>query len=887
MDDNLYYSSILRLNDGLFFLIDLPNKVVKNVYKSYKLVAKEASYNEICEIFANAFNLKKTFYDKFIRFLTNMNPSYEKFNLNVDYVNNDDFLVNVSFSSIRIDENSVILCARVDDNSSSNEIDDLTKAHSKQFIIDKANEAIKNGSEFALMLLDIDNFIDINKDYGHAIGDIILIEAASIIKKEIAGRGYIARIGGDEFLIIFYIDDNYDKIHEAVAYLRKAISNLNESNIKNAKITATVGVVSSPSQGNSFDVLFKKANAALTRGKNKGRNCFVIYDEKKCGIINDDSKAIDKRMDTSFASVNNYNIISGAIEILNRENLFIKNINDTLSLIGNYFMLDRIKVTLVNPDNDDVVKVISWHNPLSKFYELKSDNESKNSWRSILGATHDFKINQVESNKNLSIYDQLSNEHVSAFYACELIYENRLFGIVRYDMCENNRFWRSTDISALNLLTKTMAIKLNREYINRSHYHELYFDELTGIYNYPKWRSEAICFVKNNPDIKYSIFVFDVRNFASLSNLIGSKEADKILILIAERLTGLGDGEIYARISADRFIVFIPSAEEEQVITLFNDIHSYIISSNKAKLKTISLHGGVYMASPKEDVLMSVDKAMLALRTTVVNDDLVIFNDKIYNEIKEQTILELHMEKALEDNEFILYLQPKINAKTGQIAAAEALTRWNFNFEKIIPPYKFIPLFERNGFITKLDFRVFENVCKFQRRILDENKKCVPISVNVSRYTSDFEAYVSKLREIRKKYDIPTNLIEIEITEGMYLDNLDDVKHFVELLRDEGYDISIDDFGSGYSNLINIAKLDFEVLKLDKTLCSSLDKKTEIIVDAIISTAKKTGHRIVCEGVETEEIYKKFRKLGADYIQGYYFDKPLIDTEFEEKYLTS
>ena len=152
MDDNLYYSSILRLNDGLSFLIDLPNKVVRNVYKSNKLITKEASYDEVCEIFTNTFNLKKTFHDKFIRFLTNMNPSYEKFNLNIDYVNNDDFLVNVLFSGIRIDENSVILCARVDDNRSSNEIDDLTKAHSKQFIIDKTNMVIINNIDDAISM---------------------------------------------------------------------------------------------------------------------------------------------------------------------------------------------------------------------------------------------------------------------------------------------------------------------------------------------------------------------------------------------------------------------------------------------------------------------------------------------------------------------------------------------------------------------------------------------------------------------------------------------------------------------------------------------------------------------------------------------------------------
>ena len=173
----------------------------------------------------------------------------------------------------------------------------------------------------------------------------------------------------------------------------------------------------------------------------------------------------------------------------------------------------------------------------------------------------------------------------------------------------------------------------------------------------------------------------------------------------------------------------------------------------------------------------------------------------------------------------------------------------------------------------------------FLKSIIDSGKKPVKISVNVSRYTLDYENYIKTLNKIRNKYKIPINLIELEITEGMYTENTDDIQKFVNMLKKEGYSNSIDDFGSGYSNLNSIANLDFDAIKLDKSLCNMDGKNKDLILSAIISIAKKTGHSVVCEGIETIEMVQKMTVLGADLIQGYYYDKPLEKEEFRKKYI--
>ena len=248
--------------------------------------------------------------------------------------------------------------------------------------------------------------------------------------------------------------------------------------------------------------------------------------------------------------------------------------------------------------------------------------------------------------------------------------------------------------------------------------------------------------------------------------------------------------------------------------------------------------------------------------------------------------LESHIEQALQDNEFLLYLQPKINTKDKKLAGAEALTRWNYNFEKLIFPDVFIPLLERNGFIAKLDYAVFENVCKLIQELKNNNQEVFPISVNVSRSIPNFDRYLCDLERIRKKYNVEPDYIEVEITEGMYTDNNEIMKDFINKLHKKGYKVSLDDFGSGYSNISALSKLNFDTIKFDRGFFNDIkNEKETMIIKTMVKLVKKLNMKVLCEGVETADYEAYLTEIGCDYIQGYYYDKPLPLETFKKKYI--
>ena len=188
--------------------------------------------------------------------------------------------------------------------------------------------------------------------------------------------------------------------------------------------------------------------------------------------------------------------------------------------------------------------------------------------------------------------------------------------------------------------------------------------------------------------------------------------------------------------------------------------------------------------------------------------------------------------------------------------------------------------------IETLDFEVFRNVCKFQRKCIDNGLEPKKIAVNVSRFQRDFKAYINKIDSIRNEFNLPTSLFDIELTEGMYIDNTDLISEFICDLHNAGYSVSMDDFGSGYSNLSSLASLNFDQVKLDKNFCSNLkNKKESVILSNIISLIKNLKMQALCEGVETKEYAIHLKNLGCNIVQGFYFEKPIPAEDFYEKYL--
>lgn len=254
--------------------------------------------------------------------------------------------------------------------------------------------------------------------------------------------------------------------------------------------------------------------------------------------------------------------------------------------------------------------------------------------------------------------------------------------------------------------------------------------------------------------------------------------------------------------------------------------------------------------------------------------------------ISKRKNIEDNMEHALENNEFIVYFQPKVELKTNKIAGAEALVRWQNSKKELIPPNEFIPIFEKNGFITKLDIYVFEEVCKTIRKWLNEGINPIPVSVNLSRMHLQNPNFLKKYKEIQEKYEVPADLLEIELTETLVFENFEQLKKVIDDIHQMGFSCSIDDFGSGYSSLNLLKEIPVDILKLDRIFFSKKnDKRGNSVIEFIISLAKKLNMTTISEGVETISQVEFLRKADCDLVQGYVYSKPLAKDDFEITFL--
>lgn len=238
-------------------------------------------------------------------------------------------------------------------------------------------------------------------------------------------------------------------------------------------------------------------------------------------------------------------------------------------------------------------------------------------------------------------------------------------------------------------------------------------------------------------------------------------------------------------------------------------------------------------------------------------------------------------ENAFEEKQFCVYYQPKYNYMSGRIVGAEALVRWIHPEYGMQSPGDFIPVFEKNGLITRLDLYVFEEICSFISRCRGTDIKTVPISFNVSRYDVISGDFIERIEEIRKKYDIPVTNLRAEITESSMIGGNDHMAKIVHKFQSLGYVVEMDDFGSGYSSLNVLKDIEVDIIKLDMAFMrGNITKRGGIIISSIIRMANWLGTPVIAEGVETPEQAEYLKSIGCIYIQGFLFSKPVPENEY-------
>nr|UWI51925.1 EAL domain-containing protein [Clostridioides difficile] len=408
-----------------------------------------------------------------------------------------------------------------------------------------------------------------------------------------------------------------------------------------------------------------------------------------------------------------------------------------------------------------------------------------------------------------------------------------------------------------------------------------YTDLVTGYSNWRKFESDATNLLnKASQNDKHAMVIFDIDKFKAINDIYGHKKGNSILKDIADTLNKITcNNETFARVSSDNFNVLLKYNTKEDII---NTIKKIIISNN-----FVNLSFGIYEIKDKNlPISVYSDRASLAKLSIKNNRDInfAFFNDELRDKLLLEDKIEKEMEYALENNQFVMYLQPKYNIKSDKFCGSEALVRWKYTEKEFIYPSDFIPIFEKNGFITKVDMYILEQACKEIRTLFNKGISPLPISVNFSRVDFFKKDFITKIVNICDKYKIPYSLIEIEITESSMFGDTDTLFEVSRRLQDIGFILSMDDFGSGYSSVNMLKNIPLNVIKLDRGFFiddKNIDK-SQIVIKSIVSLIKQLGIRVVAEGIETKSQVEMLREANCDIIQGYYFSKPLPVKEFEK-----
>ncbi|MBQ7159276.1 MAG: GGDEF domain-containing protein [Treponema sp.] len=432
------------------------------------------------------------------------------------------------------------------------------------------------------------------------------------------------------------------------------------------------------------------------------------------------------------------------------------------------------------------------------------------------------------------------------------------------------------------------------DYFYNNHLIDIVYDPFTGLWTRQHFESVATKLMQRNPKAKFMLVESDIRGFKFINQNYGEEEADKMINFYASLIKEISKRNhgIVAHGYADHFYSLIKITDVSNAMTLFKKEMDNL--SEKVKQYDIPFFPkfGItfFRQGNKREVTVKELIGQASFAKSTIKDNMLvsyaIYNSRLLEKINEEHYIERTMENALKNEEFFVMYQPKISLANDLIVGAEALVRWKTPELGLLTPDKFIPLFERNGFIIKLDFYVYDKVFKFLDEQIKAGKPVVPISVNMSRNHNKPEKFMHEFMALFNKYNIPPHLVQVEILERSVMDS-NTLCEITNRLHEKGFTVAMDDFGSGESSLNMLTKVPVDVLKFDREFLLSstneqgdMDEKSAKFIQSLLDLSKHLDKQTVFEGVETRAQRDFLRASSCDQVQGYFYSKPLNEQDF-------
>lgn len=801
--------------------------------------------------------------------------------------------------------------ARFSYNHAETQLDSLTgltnKMHTQhlisQYLYDNPT------SNCALFVIDVDDFKLVNDNNGHLFGDAVLASISNSIKSTFRSSDIIGRVGGDEFMVLMkeyrQISDVIDKANA----LRHAIHDTYAGE-GNRIMSVSIGISLFKEHGDDFNTLYEKADQAMYFNKNNDKDGYTIYSPDDKSISSGGRLSSDKSS-SYYTTFNQKNV--------NSSNVFAYELMDfTFRIMEDSKDVDNaINLLLRKVTAHYDISIIALQETTDTPYTLKYiyeyiDESVKRSPR--IGRLWTF--SEKEWNKTLSHYsngyylwqstdDQPLDRnimdypgHFKTFLEIPIYSNNSFVGCIDFIDLKKNTFFTQQDISTIKMFCRIIssylmnmrALNKTESLVEQMNAH----DALTGLLKYDYFCEKLLPYMVAPRPCRIALVYSDILHFKYINETYGYAVGDELINYFVERTIEKNIAFIAAtRVYSDNILCAVLVDDNMTNEEFADAVYTKNLATQEAIQEKffnaqVSISTGIYIIEKEESILLetAVSNANTARKEakSLPTHNCVLFDANMMNAITNNMKLSADFYSALENNEFCVYYQPKIESGTTKICGAEALIRWIKPDGKMIFPNEFIPLFESNGLIIELDYFVYKEVFKYIRERLDKNLPVVPISMNISRLHLLDDSLIDYIRMLLEEYKIPTEYLEFELTESIYIENMEKVLQLINDLSSLGIQISMDDFGSGYSSLNVLNNIPIDTLKLDRVFLSDaiLNDKQLIILASIIEMAKKLHISVLCEGVEYLSQCDMLYKLGCNIFQGYYYSRPLSQEAFDK-----
>ncbi|MBO5281583.1 MAG: EAL domain-containing protein [Lachnospiraceae bacterium] len=435
-------------------------------------------------------------------------------------------------------------------------------------------------------------------------------------------------------------------------------------------------------------------------------------------------------------------------------------------------------------------------------------------------------------------------------------------------------------LAAFSLITMIYCSRIFDSLVNK--------DALTQVDNYEKLQKDSTRLIKHGRWEEYVGVSCNIKDFNYFNQQLGDKTGDMVLIRYAASIAGfLQKGEKIARNGGDNFILLVRQERIPELLAYLQNMEISVDTPEGMKKLTIYSRCGLYQIREQDSLREVVNACCLALADTRMNGapDHVWYDRAMHDRMVERKEILVQCRKALQEREFVVYYQPKVNIAVDTLCGAEALVRWNRDGQ-VVGPGQFVPVLEEEGYITELDFYVFEQVCRDIRNWLERGIRPVRISSNFSKLHLRDQAFAAKVLEIVRRYQIDSRYLEIELTESSGYEDFKALVAFVDEMGRHGIYTSIDDFGTGYSSLSLLKNLNVNVVKLDKSFIEDIenaDEAHEKMVENVVRMINDLHREVICEGVENRIQADFLRTVNCQQVQGYLYDRPLPHEVFESR----